>query len=219
MRGRLITIEGGEGAGKSTQIGTLVAALAAAGIEALRTREPGGAPGAEAIRALLVNGGTDRWDPVTETLLHYAARREHVVRLIQPALARGAWVVSDRFADSTMAYQSYAQGVPRTQVEAIHAAALGAMRPDLTLLLDLPVAVGLARAGARGATNRYERFDADFHERVRAGFLDIARREPERCAVIDATAAPELVHAAILAAVTARLGVALRPAAIAASPT
>jgi len=206
-RGRFITLEGGEGAGKTTQVRLLVEALRAAGIDAIATREPGGAPGAERIRDLLVSGATDRWDPLTETLLHVAARREHVARMIAPALERGAWVVSDRFADSTMAYQGYGQGVPRATVEALHAAALGDLHPDLTLILDLPADAGLARAQARGdAATRYERMGADFHRRLRDGFLDIARREPARCAVLDATGDVETVQRRIRDAVAARLG-------------
>ncbi|MGE0745304.1 MAG: dTMP kinase [Rhodospirillales bacterium] len=207
-RGRFVTLEGGEGAGKTTQVRLLVDALNAAGIDAVATREPGGAPGAERIRNLLVSGAADRWDPLTETLLHIAARREHVARTVAPALERGAWVISDRFADSTMAYQGYGQGVPRATIEALHAAALGGLQPNLTLILDLPVEAGLARADARGDTaTRYERMGTDFHRRLRDGFLDIARREPARCIVLDATGGVDTVQRRIRDAVAARLGV------------
>lgn len=204
MPGRFITLEGGEGAGKSTQARLLEAALLAAGHRVLRTREPGGAPGAEAIRGVLLGQGT--WDGVAECMLHFAARREHLMRTIRPALDSGAWVISDRFADSTMAYQVYGQGVPRAVFDALAGVALEGLVPDLTLVLDIGPGEGLSRAAARGETNRYEAMDPDFHERVRAGFRAIAAAEPARCAVVDATAAPEGVAAEILRLVRARLG-------------
>ena len=210
--GRFITFEGGEGVGKSTQVARLVAALERAGIATLRTREPGGSPGADAIRALLVTGETDRWDAPSELLLHAAARRDHLVRTVWPALAAGRWVVSDRFADSTMAYQGSGHGLSRLAVATVHGLVAGEFAPDLTLILDLPVAQGLARAAGRagaGAETRYERMDPAFHERLRAGFLDIARREPRRCAVIDATAPVEKVATQVLATVAERLAVTL----------
>ena len=203
-RGRFITLEGGEGAGKSTQARRLETALAAAGHVVVRTREPGGAPGAEAIRGLLLGQGG--WDAITECLLHFAARREHVVRTIEPALAAGQWVVCDRFADSTMAYQVFGQDVPRAVFDALARVALDGLVPDLTLILDLPPAAGLARAAARGETNRYEALDPAFHARVRDGFRAIAVTEPTRCALLDATAGPDAVAAAILRLVQARLG-------------
>src|SRR5947208_2070544 len=207
-RGRLITIEGGEGAGKSTQVDLLLAALAGAGIAAERTREPGGSEGAEAIRRLLLEGATERWDAVGEALLLYAARRDHVVRLIQPALERDVWVVCDRFADSTLAYQGYGRGLPLADLIALHRFALGDFAPDLTLILDLPVAEGLARAARRsGNGDRFERLDPAFHERLRKGFQRIAAANPRRCVVIDASGDVDDVHRAVLAAVTARLRV------------
>lgn len=218
-RGRFITLEGGEGAGKSTQCKTLAAALEAAGKHIVLTREPGGSPGAEAIRRLLVEGDTGRWDGVTELLLHYAARRDHLEKTVLPALRAGSWVVSDRFADSTMAYQGYGFGVDRATIEAVHRAAVGDLLPDLTLILDIPVDAGLARAGKRdgdtgdGGSNRYERMDRAFHERLRQGFLDIAARAPDRCAVIDANRDVDSIAGAIREAVQARLGVALAEAA------
>jgi dTMP kinase len=213
MRGRFITLEGGEGAGKTTQRGLLAALIRATGREVVETREPGGEAGAEAIRALLVGGEPGRWEPLAETLLHYAARAQHVARVIEPALARGAWVVSDRFADSTAVYQGAGQGVDAATIAAIAAATLGGFAPDLTLVLDIPVDAGLARAGRRGETNRYERFDGDFHGRIRAGFLAIAAAEPWRCAVIDASQEQGAVAAAIRQAVSDRLGLSLPAAA------
>ncbi|WP_448205028.1 dTMP kinase [Azospirillum sp. sgz302134] len=207
-RGRFITLEGGEGAGKSTQIRLLADALSACGTEVVVTREPGGSRGAEEIRALLVSGETGRWGPVTEALLHTAARRDHLERTVWPALEAGRWVVCDRFYDSTMAYQGYGLGLGRELIGALQTTALGDFRPDLTLILDLPVEAGLARAKARhGDEDRYERMDVDFHRRLRDGFLDIARREPDRCAVIDASHPVEVVQASILDTVTRRLGV------------
>jgi dTMP kinase len=211
-RGRFITIEGGEGAGKSTQLDLLVAALDRAGIAAQRTREPGGSEGAEAIRRLLLEGADERWDAIAETLLFYAARREHVTRLIMPALDRGVWVVCDRFADSTIAYQGYGRGLPLAELQALHRFALGDFAPDLTLILDLPVAEGLARAARRlGNADRFERLDQSFHERLRQGFQQIAGADPQRYVVIDASGGVENVHRAVLGAVVERLGVALSP--------
>lgn len=207
-RGRFITLEGGEGAGKTTQIRLLTDALSACGIDVVLTREPGGSQGAEEIRALLVSGETGRWGPVTEALLHTAARRDHLERTVWPALDAGRWVICDRFFDSTMAYQGYGLGLGRDLIAALQATALGDFRPDLTLILDLPVETGLARANARrGGEDRYERMDLEFHRRLRDGFLDIAGREPDRCAVIDAAHPVETVQARILDIVTRRLGV------------
>ncbi len=207
-RGRFITLEGGEGAGKSTQIRLLADALIACGKKVVLTREPGGSPGAEEIRNLLVSGETGRWGPVTEALLHTAARRDHLERTVWPALEAGHWVVCDRFLDSTMAYQGYGLGLGRELIATLQGAALGDFRPDLTLILDLQVEDGLARAAARrGGEDRYERMDIDFHRRLRDGFLEIAAWEPERCVVIDATHPVETVQAAILDSVTRRLGV------------
>jgi dTMP kinase len=204
--GRFITLEGGEGAGKSTHVKRLVEALTRAGIEVVATREPGGAPGAEEIRKILVEGAAGRWDSLTETLLHFASRAEHVARVVRPVLARGAWVVCDRFADSTMAYQGYGQGVGRAKVEEIARAVLGEFRPDLTLILDVPADQGLARAAKRGSGGtRYESMGLEFHQTLRDAFLDIAQREPNRCVVIDATKPKDDVAADILAAVRARL--------------
>ena len=209
-KGRFITLEGGEGAGKSTQAARLAAALRAHGIETVTTREPGGSPGAEEIRGLLLKrgeAGEERWSPVTETLLHFAARRDHLERTVWPALERGAWVISDRFADSTIAYQGYGLGFDRDVIIRLYANVVGAFRPDLTLVLDLPAEAGLARARARSAADRYEAMDLAFHRRLREGFLDIAAHDPRRCAVIDAAADEQAVAAAILAVVVERLPV------------
>ena len=213
VRGRFITLEGGEGAGKSTQQRRLAAWLRRGGLEVTETREPGGSPGAEEIRALLVTGAAGRWDAMSEALLHFAARRDHLRQTIEPALQRGSWVVCDRFADSTMAYQGYGHGLGRPAIEALYDMVVGTLRPDLTLVLDLPVAEGLARArgrngaGQAGCEDRYEQMDLAFHERLRRGFHDIAAREPGRCLLIDAAGDEDAVAARIAAAVGARFGV------------
>ena len=205
--GRFITFEGGEGAGKSTQLKRLAARLQAEGHEVVATREPGGSPGAESIRDLVLNGSADRWSPVTETLLMYAARRDHIERVIRPALDRGAWVVCDRFADSTRAYQGAAGGTDGRLIAALETYILEGARPDLTLVFDLPPDVGLARAHARaGAEMRFESKGAAFHERLREAFLAIAREEPRRCRLIDATGSLDEVEGAVWTAVTGRLG-------------
>ena len=205
-QGRFISFEGGEGAGKSTQLKRLVARIEGSGREVVATREPGGSPGAESIRDLVLKGSADRWSPVTETLLMYAARRDHVERVIRPALARGAWVVCDRFADSTRAYQGAAGGTDPALIAALEVNILEETRPDLTLIFDLPVAVGLERAHARaGAEMRFESKGQAFHERLREGFLAIAKTEPQRCAVIDATGSLDEVEARVWAAVQDRL--------------
>lgn len=204
--GKFITLEGGEGAGKTTQISALAGHLKLLGITVVTTREPGGSPGAEFIRKLLVEGDPGRWDAHTEMLLHFAARRDHLVRTVWPALALGQWVISDRFADSTMAYQGYGHGLGAKTVQAVYTATVGKFAPDATVILDYPVADGLARAaGTRGIEDRYERMDQAFHERVRAGFHAIAKAQPDRCALIDAAPPPADVTAAVCAAVDARL--------------
>jgi dTMP kinase len=205
-RGLFITFEGGEGTGKSTQVARLARRLADLGSEVVVTREPGGSPGAEAIRGLLVAGDVDRWSPLTEALLVNAARRDHVERVIQPALEAGAVVVSDRFADSTRAYQGVAGGVPVDVISALEVAVLGSLRPDLTLILDLPIAAGLARAAARAAgEGRFEAKGEAFHRRLSAAFMQIAADEPGRCVVIDATGRPDEVESRIWPHVAPRL--------------
>jgi len=204
-QGSFISFEGGEGAGKSTQIRRLAERLSAAGHDVVVTREPGGSPGAEAIRDLLVNGAADRWSPVTETLLMYASRRDHLERVIRPALAEGKVVLCDRFADSTRAYQGAGGGTPASLIAAMEEHVLNGTIPTLTLILDLPAEVGLSRAEARGGAARFESKGLDFHQRLRAGYLEIARQEPERCVVIDADAELDAVTAAIADAVAERL--------------
>jgi dTMP kinase len=205
-QGRFITLEGGEGAGKSTQARRLAERLNTRGHRTVVTREPGGSAGAESIRALLVTGEADRWSPVTETLLMYAARRDHLERTIAPALAAGDWVVSDRFADSTRAYQGAGGGAPASLIQTLERHVLGETRPDLTLILDLPVGVGLERAvGRGGGETRFEAKGVAFHQRLREGFLAIARVEADRCVVIDASRSVDDVEAAIWTAIEARL--------------
>jgi dTMP kinase len=205
-RGRLITLEGGEGAGKSTQAARLTERLRRSGLEVVVTREPGGSPGAEEIRALLVSGSVDRWSAETETLLLYAARADHLQRTIRPALGRGAWVVCDRFADSTRAYQGAAGGASSSLLSTLEREILDGDAPDLTLMFDLPAEHGLARAASRGeGATRFEARDVAFHERLRQAFLEIARAEPDRCVVVDGRPAAEAVEGAVWAAVQARL--------------
>ena len=205
-RGRFITLEGGEGAGKSTQLRHLAARLRALGTEVLETREPGGSTGAEEIRELLIHGDSGRWDAETEALLISAARRDHLVRRVWPALEAGQWVLCDRFADSTLAYQGYGQGLDLGLLGELYRMVAGAFAPDLTLILDLPVETGLRRAAERRAGGeRFESMDRSFHERLRKGVLDIAAREPARCRVIDAAGSQEEIADRIAAAVAERL--------------
>jgi dTMP kinase len=197
-----ITLEGGEGAGKSTQAVLLADALVALGLPVLRTREPGGAPGAETLRGLLL-GGTE-WSPLAETLLHFAARAEHVAKTIRPALDAGMWVVCDRFYDSTMAYQGHGQGVDRGVIASL-IGYLGIV-PDVTLVLDVSDAVAAERRVQRGGNaDRYERLGAPFHARVRQAFREIASAEPARCALIPADESRQQVQAAILQVISERL--------------
>jgi dTMP kinase len=210
--GRLITFEGGEGAGKSTQIEHLAVALRAAKVDVLATREPGGTPGAELIRRLLVEGPPDRWLPLTEALLLQAARHDHVVRRIAPALAAGRWVLCDRFMDSTRVYQGVAGGVGEAVIDRLHATVFGELRPDLTVILDVPVATGRDRRRGAAGGQRFEQMADAFHERVRAGFLALARTEPERCALVDATRPIEAVAADVRALVGRRFGLPLAAA-------
>lgn len=201
---KFITLEGGEGSGKSTQVKILCTWLASLGFPVLRTREPGGSSGAEAIRALLL--GRAGWDPVAEMTLHFAARREHWARSIQPSLAAGSFVVCDRFFDSTLAYQVAGQGAPRQVWADLRAATLGNVTPDLTLLLDIPVELGLERANRRGEINRYDKLGLEFHRRIRQSFLEQAAAEPQRFAVLDASAPLAVVSEALIATCRARLG-------------
>lgn len=205
-RGRFITFEGGEGAGKSTQARALAERLRALGLDVVSTREPGGSPNAEVVRALVVEGEAGRWSAIAETLLMNAARADHLEQVIRPALARGAWVICDRFADSTRAYQGAGGGVAAEVIAVIEDAVVGDDRPDLTLVFDLPVEIGLERAFGRGLFEaRFESKGVEFHQRLRDRFRDIARREPDRCVVVDAAAAQEAVADAVWRAVSGRL--------------
>ena len=204
MAGRFITLEGGEGTGKSTQARLLANYLSSLGVDVLLTREPGGTPFADDVRALLLTG-TNRGGALAEALLFNAARADHLERVVRPALAAGRWVVSDRFADSTRAYQGAADGISKSAIDQLETIVVGSTRPDLTLVLDIDVSLGLARAAARAGADAFEARDRSFHERLRQGFLSIARAEPQRCVVIDASGLAEDVTARIEAAVQARL--------------
>lgn len=203
-RGRFITLEGGEGAGKSTQVKTLVALLEARGIKAIATREVGGAPGAEDIRTLWLSKPQGFWDPLTEVMLIMAARREHLAHTILPALEAGVWVISDRYVDSTRCYQGLAMGLGLEKVDAIYREIAGNFWPDMTLVLDLPVDVGLVRMHKRsGAEDRFERQDQTFHQKLRDGFKHLASLEPQRIALVDASQSMEEVAAALQSRVLA----------------
>ncbi len=205
-KGRFITFEGGEGTGKSTQVARLVERLRARDLEVVQTREPGGSAGAEDIRNIALNGEAGRWSPMTETMLMFAARSDHLERTIRPALEAGRWVVCDRFADSSRAYQGVGGGTPADFIETLDAAIVGETQPDLTLVFDLPVSIGLERAFGRGLfETRFESKGLEFHERLRRGFLDIAARHPERCVVIDADGDQDTVAARVWVATEARL--------------
>jgi dTMP kinase len=201
VAGKFITLEGGEGVGKSTQLARLAEALRARGLTIVTTREPGGTKGAEDIRALLMTGSDDRWNARTEALLFAAARADHVAKLIKPALDRGEWVLCDRFVDSTRAYQGGAGGVSDDDVMALHAVGSGGLLPDRTLLLEIPVEEGAKRAEARdGAADRMGGKGSAYYERVAAKFSALAAAEPERFAVINAMGAPEDVTDRLVAA-------------------
>lgn len=213
-RGRFITLEGIEGAGKSTQRERVVEWLRRAGIDAVVTREPGGAPAAERIRALLLDPEQSLLAPDTELLLVFAARAEHVARRIGPALAQGRWVVCDRFVDATYAYQGGGRGIDRARIAALERFTLGDLRPDLTLLFDLTPAKGLARAGRRSRPDRFETEGEDFFERARAAYLGLAQQAPQRIRVIDAEQPLESVGAEVervLAAFVAACGAGASP--------
>ena len=214
-KGKFISFEGGEGGGKSTQIEFLLEALKSIGIDVIKTREPGGSEGAEEIRELLVDGDSDRWDPVTETLLHCAARRDHLKKIILPALELGRWVLTDRFTDSTIAYQGYGHGINKKALKQLQQFIAGNIEPDMTIILDLPIKVGLERAEKRMKTqinakknneDRYERMNIDFHERLRKGFLSIAKNNRRRCVVIDTTRSIEEIQTTIEQLVFTKFG-------------
>lgn len=204
-----ITFEGGEGTGKSTQARLLAGFLEQRGASCLLTREPGGSSGAEEIRDLVVKGAVGRWDVMTEALLMFAARRDHLVNTVWPALKAGKTVICDRFADSTMAYQGFGyadKGLGQAAVEQLYRIVVGSFKPDLTIILDMPVEAGVERALKRDANaNRYEKMGLDFHRNLRQAFLEIEKKEPDRCAVVNATGSIEEIHAAIVSVVQKRL--------------
>jgi dTMP kinase len=208
-QGHFITFEGGDGTGKSTQVKLLAAALEAKKIATVVTREPGGSPGAEEIRALVLRGDPARWSPLTEALLFYAARADHTERLIKPALDDGKWVISDRYSDSSYAFQGGGRGLARETVRRIEAIAIDDFKPELTLILDMPVEIGLKRSVARQGNEetRFEEMDLSVHERMRKTFLDIAKRNPNRCVVIDANREIEAVADDVWKAVKKRFKV------------
>ncbi|MFQ5718960.1 MAG: dTMP kinase [Acidobacteriota bacterium] len=209
-----VTIEGIEGCGKTTQVRELSRALTAAGVSHLLTREPGGSPLGETLRAVLLDPARGSLDAVTELLLLAAARREHLAQVIEPALASGQTVLCDRFTDATCAYQGYGRGLPLSTIEAVHALPGLSRVPDVTLLLDHPVETALRRARQRQAQDgdrltRFEDEDLTFHQRVRDGYRALARADPDRMIVIDATGPVDTVHERVHSALFARLGLAV----------
>jgi dTMP kinase len=199
-RGKFISFEGGEGSGKSTQIKLLAERLAGAKLRAIVTREPGGSPGAEIIRHLVLSGMGKLLGPDAETLLFAAARDDHVRTVIQPALSQGTWVLCDRFSDSTRAYQGRLGNVAPGVLNAMQRVTIGDLKPDLTIILDVPVEVGLKRAAARRGTGEPDRFESEdikFHQDLRDAYRQIAEEDPDRCVLIDASASPDAVAAQV----------------------
>lgn len=212
--GYFISFEGGEGSGKTSQINYLADGLMEQGYRVVTTREPGGTVEGEALRALLVQRESGNWNPVAETLLMLAARSMHVERVIKPALAAGKVVISDRFADSTMAYQGYGRGFALEKISSLSELVMSGFKPHLTFVLDVDVELGLSRSTKRLAAamhpddrteDRFERMDKDFHERIRQGFLDIAKTDTDRCCVIDATQTQSSIAANLLNMAVERL--------------
>lgn len=215
-KGVFITFEGGDGSGKSTQARRLHEKLREIGIDVLLTREAGGTPGAEKIRDLLFQRDAEDWDPLSELLLLQAGRREHLTKKIWPALKKGQWVISDRFIDSTRAYQGYAKGLGLAEIDASYKMIAGDSNPDLTLIFDIPAQEGLQRsiahmesvAGTPESTeDKFERLGLEFHERIRRGYLDIAAQYPKRCVIIDATGTIEDIHNEVMNIVQTRFDV------------
>jgi len=214
MRGRFITFEGGEGTGKSTQAAALAQRLRSMGIGVVLTREPGGSPGAEIIRHVILSGVAKPLGPDAEAILFAAARDDHVTTTIEPALARGRWVVSDRFSDSTRVYQGALGRVDPLLIGGLHRVTIGTLRPDLTFILDLPPEIGLQRAAARRGANNADRFEGEsleFHEKLRDAYLHLAAGEPNRCVLIDASGEPSAVTARVWETVAKRLDPATAP--------
>ncbi|MBL8713435.1 MAG: dTMP kinase [Alphaproteobacteria bacterium] len=218
-KGVFITLEGGEGTGKSTQVKMLGAALTAAGLNAVMTREPGGTDQAERIRNLLIQRDAGNFDPLTEAMLMMSARREHLVNKIWPSMEQGKWVVSDRFVDSTRAFQGYGMGLDQGLIDRIYAMIAGDFQPDLTFMFDIDAEKGLSRSLKQLAVtadknesteDRYERMGVPFHNRLRQGFLEIAKRFPDRCVIIDAAQDIATIHGQILKNIETRFGVSLR---------
>lgn len=216
-----ITFEGGDGSGKSTQIKLLQQALATAGVPVVTTREPGGTSQAERIRNLLLQRDSGRFDPMTEALLLFAARREHLVEKIWPSLKQGHWVISDRFADSTRAFQGYGMGLDLTSIEGMYQIVMGDFQPDLTFIFDIDPDIGLARSAKRTAStqnktesteDRYERMGVLFQQKLRDGYLAIAAENPKRCVLIDAAHSVEEVHQKVIAVIEQRYGVMMKEA-------
>jgi dTMP kinase len=214
MRGRFITFEGGEGTGKTTQAAALAQRLRSMGIGVVLTREPGGSPGAEIIRHVILSGVAKPLGPEAEAILFAAARDDHVTTTIEPALARGRWVVSDRFADSTKVYQGALGRVDPLLIGGLHRVTIGTLTPDLTFILDLPAEIGLQRAAARRGGHSVDRFEGEsleFHEKLRDAYLRLAAGEPNRCVLIDARDEPSAVTARIWETVAKRLDPATAP--------
>ncbi len=216
-KGVFITLEGGDGAGKTTQIGLLKQALSVAGIPTLMTREPGGTDQAERIRNLLLQRDSGTFDPMTEALLMFAARREHLVNKIWPEMEKGTWVISDRFADSSRAFQGYGMGLDQQIIEKLYTLVAGDFQPDLTFIFDIDPEAGIGRSLHRaqktGATeDRYERMGQPFHHRLRHGFLEIAKKFPERCVIIDAARDIQTVHQQLLQVISQRFGICFKDA-------
>lgn len=199
-KGRLITVEGTEGVGKSTVISAIVKALAARSIESVLTREPGGTPIAEAVRGVLLQDHEEAMIPMTELLLMFASRAQHIATLVEPALARGEWVISDRYTDASFAYQGGGRSIPVAYIEQLAEWTQGDCVPDITVLLDAPVVVGLERMEARGGKDRIEKEGVEFFERIRETYLQMAVAQPERFCVVDAAQTEELVIADTLVA-------------------
>jgi dTMP kinase len=217
MRGRFITFEGGEGTGKSTHAGLLADRLKALGIAVVATREPGGSPGAEAIRHVLLSGVAKPLGAETEAILFAAARDDHVRNTIEPALASGRWVISDRFVDSSRVYQGTLGHVDQKLLRALERVTIGDLKPDLTLILDVPADVGLARASKRRGAEEADRFEAEsvaFHEQLREAYREIALTEPQRCVLIDATEPKAAVADRIWKVVNDRFDPATAPVAL-----